>query len=525
MSALLQPEVARPLDSSGSGRIEEDHASTRDLSSLVPRFEDWGYAKALERGMCVAIDEPSQDYHLIVQAPWSLIHWNWAMSRLAIGSPQRRAQLKGYQIVSPDAFKAWLSTYEDRTPSQGNIGATGNASTLDHAYVEELSLASVDAQTEPIVRFVAAALLDALRSGASDVHLESDATGMQVKLRIDGVLLAGQRLDSVAGAEQVISRIKVLSQLDIAEQRVPQDGRMSVRYKGRSVDVRVSIMPCVHGEDAVLRVLDRDYLAQRIQGLTLDKLGFLPIDVQRFKVACHRPHGMVLVTGPTGSGKTTTLYAALTETRNEQEKVITIEDPVEYQLPGVLQIPVNERKGLSFSVGLRSILRHDPDRILVGEIRDSETARIAIQAALTGHVVYTTIHANGAFEVIHRLRQLHIDGYEAASALNVVLAQRLIRLLCVHCKRRGPDGTWHAVGCPQCRTTGYFGRAAIGELLVLDRSLKEAMARGASTTEMETLARAQGFKRLHEQAQYWVDQGHTSAQERDRMTASEERAR
>src|SRR5262247_2313913 len=308
----------------------------------------------------------------------------------------------------------------------GGASAQGVAS----AAVEDLSLRSISEDTSSVVKLVNSTLYDALKSGASDIHLEATASGLVMKYRVDGVLaLAG----SVAGtetAEQVISRVKVMSELDIAERRVPQDGRFKVSARGREIDIRVSVMPSIFGEDAVLRILDKQNLADEVKGLRLDRLGFDSEPLAFLRRLSNEPYGMLLVTGPTGSGKTTTLYAAVTEINNGRDKIVTIEDPVEYQLPGVLQIPVNEKKGLTFARGLRSILRHDPDKILVGEIRDPETAQIAVQAALTGHLVFTTVHANSVFDVIGRFMHMGVDPYSFVSALNGIAAQRLVRLSC-----------------------------------------------------------------------------------------------
>src|SRR5205085_7402158 len=290
-----------------------------------------------------------------------------------------------------------------------------------------------------VVRLVASTLYDAIKAGASDVHLETTTSGLTIKYRVDGVLMPAETVPGVEVAEQVISRIKVMSELDIAERRVPQDGRFKARHKhggeaGRDIDFRVSVMPSVFGEDAVLRILDRRALSDQLRGLTLDSLGFDQDIIERMRKLSAEPYGMLLVTGPTGSGKTTSLYASITEVNKGLDKIITIEDPVEYQLPGVLQIPVNEQKGLTFARGLRSILRHDPDRIMVGEIRDQETANIAVQSALTGHLVSTTVHANNAFDVIGRFMHMNVDLYGFVSALNGILAQRLVRLVCPHCR-------------------------------------------------------------------------------------------
>jgi general secretion pathway protein E len=328
-----------------------------------------------------------------------------------------------------------------------------------------------------------------------------------------------RRVDSNELAAQSVSRIKVMAQLDIAERRVPQDGRLQIGYRNRTIDVRVSVMPSIHGEDAVLRILDREHLAQSLAGLTLTKLGFDEPSRTALHSLCRKPHGMLLVTGPTGSGKTTTLYAAIAETHQSRDKIITIEDPVEYQLPGVLQIPVNERKGLTFALGLRSILRHDPDKILVGEIRDAETAQIAVQSALTGHLVFTTVHANTVFDVVGRFDQFGIDAYTFASAINGVLAQRLLRRVCPHCAMRSEGGALLAKGCEHCRGTGYSGRFALGELLLMTPALKALVARRAPQIEIQAEAERSGWRSLRDQAMDAVALGITTLDEVERVAA------
>src|SRR5499425_3007998 len=292
-----------------------------------------------------------------------------------------------------------------------------------------------DSTVSPVVRLVETVIFTALERRASDIHIEARDTEVAVKYRIDGVLQHAMQPIAKEWHSTVISRIKVLSDLDIAERRVPQDGRFRVKYKGRYIDLRVSIMPASHGEDAVLRVLDKETLSEKFQSLNLDVVGFSPEETKRFRRYIREPYGMVLVTGPTGSGKTTTLYAAINEIKTDEDKIVTIEDPVEYQLRGITQIPVNEKKGLTFARGLRSILRHDPDKIMVGEIRDQETAQIAIQSALTGHLVFTTVHANNVLDVLGRFLNIGVEAYQFVSALNCVLAQRLVRNICHHCKR------------------------------------------------------------------------------------------
>lgn len=382
-------------------------------------------------------------------------------------------------------------------------------------------------------------LADALRSEASDIHMESTGNGLRIKYRIDGVLVPASLLETQVLADQVISRLKILSELDIAERRIPQDGRFQSRIRERNIDFRVSIMPSMAGEDAVIRILDRQSLTQQSQALTLDAIGFDAGTLQSLRRMIHAPYGMLLVTGPTGSGKTTTLYAALNEVNSGEDKIITIEDPVEYQLPDVLQIPVNERKGLTFARGLRSILRHDPDKIMVGEIRDEETAEIAVQAALTGHLVFTTVHANNVFDVIGRFAHMGVDTYNFVSALTGVMAQRLVRLVCPHCSQEHhptPDELAAAglssqncshfsfrqgAGCHHCRQTGYKGRRAIAEVLPLNDELRDLIINRASTSRLRQTARANGMTSLREAVMTLVQQGQTTLQEANRVTFME----
>lgn len=404
------------------------------------------------------------------------------------------------------------------------------------AGVEELSLRTISEGTSPVVKLVNSTLYDALKSGVSDIHLEAGPGALVIKYRIDGVLTQAGGVSGTEMAEQVISRIKVMSDLDIAERRVPQDGRFKVSARGREVDFRVSVMPSIHGEDAVLRILDKQSLADEVKGLRLDRLGFDADSLVVMRRLSNEPYGMVLVTGPTGSGKTTTLYAAVTEINNGRDKIVTIEDPVEYQLPGVLQIPVNEKKGLTFARGLRSILRHDPDKILVGEIRDAETAQIAIQAALTGHLVFTTVHANNVFDVLGRFTHMGVDPYSFVSALNGVMAQRLVRLNCSHCSEDvAPDAAVlrdsgldpAAVkdfqfrtgrGCGQCRGSGFRGRCAIAEMLVLNDELREMIAGREPIRRIKDAARRNGTRLLRDSAIELARTGATSLEEINRVT-------
>ena len=440
-------------------------------------------------------------------------------------------------LVSNDTFDAMLAHCETDLSALGSVALAQDGRDADGsaAGVEVLDLRQIGNEESPAIRFVNSTLYDALKTGASDIHLEMDPTGLNLKFRLDGVLTAMRRIDRTELAAQAISRIKVMSQLDIAERRVPQDGRLQISLAGRVIDVRVSIMPSIHGEDAVLRILDRRHLAETLSGLTLAKLGFDEDSAEALRALCRRPHGMLLVTGPTGSGKTTTLYAAIAETHLARDKIITIEDPVEYHLPGVLQIPVNERKGLTFARGLRSILRHDPDKILVGEIRDAETAQIAVQSALTGHLVFTTVHANSVFDVVGRFDQFGIDAYTLASAVNGILAQRLMRRLCPHCavpvqpvepvpgledalRQHGAPPHWLGPrGCEHCRGTGYKGRAALGELLLLTPELKALIASRAPVLEIQAAAKHIGWRPLRTLALLEAMRGHTSLDEVDRV--------
>jgi general secretion pathway protein E len=401
--------------------------------------------------------------------------------------------------------------------------------------VDNLSYMRISEDTSPVVRLVHSTVYDALRAGASDIHLESSASGLAVRYRLDGVLASIATVRGVELAEQIISRIKVMSELDIAERRVPQDGRFKIAVNGRPIDFRVSIIPSIFGEDAVLRILDKQALT-KMSGLRLEVLGFEGGMIEQLRKLAWLPYGMLLVTGPTGSGKTTTLYAAISETHTGRDKIITIEDPVEYQLPGVLQIPVNEKKGLTFARGLRSILRHDPDKIMVGEIRDPETAQIAIQSALTGHLVFTTVHANNVFDVVSRFVHMGVDSHSFVSALSAVLAQRLVRIVCEQCCeaympsrelleeshvpvavsasfkfRRGQ-------GCGHCRGTGYHGRRAVGELLVLNDEMREAIVNRAPVRQLKELARQAGVRLIRTAALDLVRQGLTTVEEVNRVT-------
>ncbi|MBE0501611.1 MAG: Flp pilus assembly complex ATPase component TadA [Desulfuromonadales bacterium] len=405
---------------------------------------------------------------------------------------------------------------------------------------EVLSIEKLTADTSPIIRLIDSTLYDALNKRASDIHIETNADGVIIKYRVDGVLF--KATDQLDGRFQgpIISRIKVMSELDISERRIPQDGRFKVRLNGKSIDFRVSIMPSIFGEDAVIRILDKESIADDLQGLTLESLGFPAHELIRFRRMVREPYGMVLVTGPTGSGKTTTLYAALSEINSDDEKIITIEDPVEYQVRGVVQIPVNEKKGLTFARGLRSILRHDPDKIMVGEIRDPETAQIAVQSALTGHLVFTTVHANNVFDVLGRFLHMGIDAYNFVSCLNCVAAQRLVRRICSHCKQPirydrqtleesglsfetyGEIEFKTGVGCEECHGTGFHGRSAIMELLDMNDELRELIVAKAPVSQLKLAARRSGTLFLRDAAIEKMVQGLTTLPEINRVTFIEQ---
>ena len=397
-------------------------------------------------------------------------------------------------------------------------------------------LTAVDSDIAPVIKLVDTTIFNALERRASDIHIESRDQEVAIKYRIDGVLHYAMPPIAKDWHSTIISRIKVMSELDIAERRVPQDGRFRVRYKNRLIDFRVSIMPTIHGEDAVLRVLDKESMSEKFSKLSLDVVGFSDSDLNKFRRYISEPYGMVLVTGPTGSGKTTTLYAALSEIKNDEDKIITIEDPVEYQIKGITQIPVNEKKGLTFARGLRSILRHDPDKIMVGEIRDQETAQIAINSALTGHLVFTTVHANNVLDVLGRFLNMGVEPYNFVSALNCILAQRLVRVTCEYCARpvSYPDAflvesglnpeEWRGVqfregaGCFECGGTGYRGRTAIHELLDLSDRIREMILDKRPTSEIRRAARDDGMTFLRESAVLKARKGVTTLKEINKVT-------
>lgn len=425
-----------------------------------------------------------------------------------------------------------------RVLDQATEGFTLQVVNDDEDSEENISMDKLtrDSGVSPVVRLVDTVIFTALERRASDIHIETRSTEVVVKYRIDGVLQYAMQPLAKEWHATILSRIKVMSELDIAERRVPQDGRFRVRYKGRFVDFRVSIMPSVHGEDAVLRVLDKETLSEKFRNLTLDVVGFDGPDKVRFRRYIQEPYGMVLVTGPTGSGKTTTLYAAINEIKNDEDKIITIEDPVEYQVRGITQIPVNEKKGLTFARGLRSILRHDPDKIMVGEIRDQETAQIAINSALTGHLVFTTVHANNVTDVIGRFINMGVEPYNFVSALNCIMAQRLVRVICESCKKQvhyspeilkesGLDpAEWADVvfyegpGCLECSGSGYRGRSAITELLDLSDHIREMIINRRPTSEIKRVAREEGMSFLRDSGLAKVRSGVTTLREINKVT-------
>ena len=492
---------------------------------VAPSFDLLAYTQMHERCVIVGSD---RDGHLCAVLGTPL--------DAEAGAALARLNRPLYQVylADPVVLRAELDLHEGTFSAVAQTVGLTQAVELSRDASADMTLGSIEGEVSPAVRLINSTVFDALRAEASDIHLESVPHGLVVKFRIDGVLNRIASVSNVGLAEQAVARIKVLAELDIAEKRVPQDGRFRVAAKGRDIDIRVSIMPSIHGEDAVLRVLDKKALIDQVQGLTLDSLGFDTDTMRLMRRLASEPYGMMLVTGPTGSGKTTTLYAALSEINNGEDKVITIEDPVEYQLPGVLQIPVNEKKGLTFAVGLRSILRHDPDKILVGEIRDPATAQIAVQAALTGHLVLTSVHANNTFDVIGRFMHMGVDPYSFVSSLTGVVAQRLLRLNCTHCVRdvsiesallleSGIDDASGfrfraGAGCNHCRGSGYKGRRAVAEVLRLSDDIREHIIARASIRALKELALKQGMRFLRDVALELVRDGQTTLQEVNRVT-------
>jgi general secretion pathway protein E len=500
---------------------------TRDMLTFQPAFDLLPLSKALQRH-CVLLRLPDESLTGVVADPFDIDLQTWLEARA-------KAPLQ-YGLALQADIQAYLSKQEESVRAVDNLAASGNDEKKGSKTAAVLSFASTSEASSPAVRLVNSTLYDALRAGASDIHLECTPSGLAIKYRVDGVLDQAASINGVEVAEQVISRLKVLAELDIAERRIPQDGSFRVEASGREIDLRVSIMPSIHGEDAVIRVLDKRAMVEAYGSLTLEALGFDKASLSTLRMLAEEPYGMLLVTGPTGSGKTTTLYAALTEIHNGHDKIITIEDPVEYQLAGILQIPVNEKKGLTFAKGLRSILRHDPDKIMVGEIRDNETAEIAVQSALTGHLVLTTVHANNVFDVFGRFTHMGIDPYAFVSALNGIWAQRLVRLNCPHCsvpyipsdselarvnltREETKDFQFkHGKGCGDCRGIGYKGRNAIAEILTLNDEIRELIVEKRPIRHIKEAARRNGTRSLREAALDLVKAGLTTLDEIKRVT-------
>ncbi|WP_049770004.1 GspE/PulE family protein [Methylotenera versatilis] len=515
-----------------SQTLHFDAISMKELHSLTAAFEIIQFSKAQQKECLAFMSDKNTANHgliLVFADPFNESLQEWALENIK--------QAFTWRLAHRNDIAAFLARHEETMRAMDGLrGEDNHAVAEDDEAVANLSLKSINEDSNPIIKLINSTLYDALKIGASDIHLECSSSGLSIKYRIDGVMNGVGGMQGMDNADQAISRVKVMAQLDIAERRTPQDGRFKVIVQGRDVDFRVSIMPSVFGEDAVLRVLDRKALSEEAQGLSLHVLGFDEKIIAQFRRLALEPYGMVLVTGPTGSGKTTSLYAAISEVNTGHDKIITIEDPVEYQLPGVLQIPVNEKKGLTFAKGLRSILRHDPDKIMVGEIRDSETAQIAVQAALTGHLVFTTVHANNVLDVIGRFMHMGVDPYNFVSAMNGIMAQRLIRSICPHCAEDyQPDDQLladsgisqemavgmkfkEAKGCGHCRGTGYRGRKAVAELLILNDELREMIVAREPIRKLKEAAKRSGMRTIREAALEAVGNGLTTLQEINRVT-------
>ncbi|WP_426340222.1 GspE/PulE family protein [Pseudoduganella sp. S-14] len=498
-----------------------------ELQAMEPDFELVPYTECVQRGLAVASDVGGQRW-LLLSDPFDGAAEEWALRRCGQAAPAPA-------LVLPEELQAFFVRQEQQLRAMDGFEAD-HAGDDDEEVAAVITLASINSESSAVVKLVNSTLYDALKLQASDIHLECDAGCLHVLYRIDGVLVPITQVQGQDMAEQIVSRIKVMADLDIAERRVPQDGRFKVRVNAREIDFRVSVMPNIFGEDAVLRLLDRQSLTEEARALRLEHLGLAQPAIAAIRRLAAKPHGMLLVTGPTGSGKTTTLYAAITEIHTGRDKIVTIEDPVEYRLPRVLQIPVNEKKGLSFARGLRSILRHDPDKIMVGEIRDDETAQIAVQAALTGHLVFTTVHANNVFDVLGRFLHMGVDGYSFAAALNGIVAQRLLRVNCPHCAEDvTPDAAqlaeagltpqdvqgWRfraGCGCGQCRGAGYKGRKAVAEVMLIDDTLREMIVAQAPISALKEQAAKSGLISLRSAALQAVQDGETTLEEVGRVT-------
>lgn len=497
------------------------------LHEMSPDFSKVSFADCQQRDVLPCRGRDDRLWVMIAD-PFDSAVRDWAWEHIS--------ERFSFGVVHLADLRAYFTMQEESQRAMAQWATDDNAGEHPAEDIEVISLQEIAGTSSDVVRFVHSTLYDALKIEASDIHLETTPAGLNIKYRIDGVLTQVGGAAGARMAEQVISRLKVMSELDISERRVPQDGRFKVMIDGRPVDFRVSIMPSIFGEDAVLRILDKKRLMNQMASLTLESLGFDISSLGMIRKMSREPYGMFLVTGPTGSGKTTTLYAAISEINDGRDKIITIEDPVEYQLPGILQIPVNEKKGLSFARGLRSILRHDPDKIMVGEIRDAETAQIAVQSALTGHLVFTTVHANNVFDVLGRFLHMGVDPYSFVSALNGILAQRLVRVNCAACSVEARpsaellresglveadchDFNFRAGrGCGQCRGTGFKGRKALAELLTLNDELRELIVARRSIREIKEAALRSRTRFLRESALDLVRQGETTLQEINRVT-------
>jgi len=500
---------------------------TADMLTLQPAFDLLPLAKCLARS-AVLLRTETQQIMAVISNPFAADLLTWLESNA-------KQPVHPCLALASD-IQAYLDKQEIGAKAIDTLLHPQEVNRAEEKLSTVLSFSAINDSASPAVKLVNSMLYDALKAAASDVHFESTSSGMAVKYRIDGVLNAAATVNGTELAEQAISRLKVLAELDIAERRIPQDGSFRVQASQRDIDLRVSIMPSIHGEDAVIRILDKRAMIEAYGSLTLQALGFNQDSLAKLRHLAEAAHGMLLVTGPTGSGKTTTLYAAISETNNGRDKIITIEDPVEYQLPGVLQIPVNDKKGLTFARGLRSILRHDPDKIMVGEIRDAETAEIAVQSALTGHLVLTTVHANNVFDVFGRFTHMGIDPYAFVSALNGIWAQRLVRLNCPHCTRAvtpteaemrrvglspntAADFRFMAgAGCGDCRGSGYKGRKAIAEILLLNDEIRELIIEKAPLRKIKETARMQGTRTMRESSLDLVKRGETTLEEIQRVT-------
>jgi general secretion pathway protein E len=500
---------------------------TADMLELQTAFDLLPLAKCLSR-KTVLLRDGGERMLAAIDNPFDIDLLTWLESHA-------KEPLQVCLSLSSD-IQAYLDKQESSTKAIDAILSQQADLDPEEKQTTLLSFSAINDTASPAVKLVNSTLYDALKAGASDIHFESTASGMATKYRIDGVLNPAATIHGNELAEQAISRIKVLAELDIAERRTPQDGSFRVQASSRDIDLRVSIMPSIHGEDAVIRILDKRAMIEAYGSLTLQALGFDADSLGKLRALAEAAHGMLLVTGPTGSGKTTTLYAAISETNSGRDKIITIEDPVEYQLPGVLQIPVNDKKGLTFARGLRSILRHDPDKIMVGEIRDAETAEIAVQSALTGHLVLTTVHANNVFDVFGRFTHMGIDPYAFVSALNGIWAQRLMRMNCPHCSRPvtpaadeiksagvSPDAVadyrfMAGAGCGDCRGSGYKGRKAIAEILVLNDEIRELIIEKAPLRKIKETARNHGTRSMRDTSLALVKRGETTLEEVRRVT-------